>query len=271
MSFAATPNNASLQTERCAISLTHSNLPDQESSLHAWCRTPHGTLGVSIPTTASLRSTPFSRMLLQLAVSVAVAMQSGPMKGIRLQAHTSSIRGGLCSHGEVQSGVSYGGDNEMHINVSTSSECADACCMATTCAVYTHTTHYPWPVGAGFHNCTTGGPCCFLKSAVGSIQPLANCTSGTVVRGPTPSPPPAPPGNGSCSLARDCHYGGECVSGRCACDPTWTGPACERLNLLPARKGSGYPTSPATDTLPSNSTFTWGGAVVLDPEATQDR
>ena len=130
-----------------------------------------------------------------------------------------------------------------------------------------HTTRGQWVQGST----TAQLAVLAVFSSLQSIQPLANCTSGTVVRGPTPSPPPAPPGNGSCSLARDCHYGGECVSGRCACDPTWTGPACERLNLLPARKGSGYPTSPATDTLPSNSTFTWGGAVVLDPEATQDR
>eukprot|EP00040_Diaphanoeca_grandis_P035514 m.223548 g.223548 ORF g.223548 m.223548 type:complete len:486 (-) comp33405_c1_seq1:185-1642(-) len=55
------------------------------------------------------------------------------------------------------------------------------------------------------------------------------------------------------------------TTGSCVCDPQWTGPHCEKLNLLPARVGSGYPTHPVNNnTLPSSSVFTWGGAVMQD-------
>jgi hypothetical protein len=171
-----------------------------------------------------------------------------------------------CSLGPTHRGVSFEGNNVQHSPLSTAPECAAACCNTTRCSAYTHTSHYPWPVSSGSQNCTTGAPCCFLKSSVGKSEPLDNCTSGVVSHGSLPPPPPPPP-NGTCTSARECSYGGECVSGRCVCDATWTGPTCERLHLLPARRGSGYPSLPATGALPTTSTFTWGGAVVADTNA----
>lgn len=88
---------------------------------------------------------------------------------------------------------------------------------------------------------------------------------------PAQTPPPTPKkGGGSCSAAAGiagCAYGGECVDERCRCDATWTGPHCDQLHLLPARVGSGYPTGGAPSSIPTNSTFTWGGAVVRDPDS----
>eukprot|EP00039_Didymoeca_costata_P005885 m.85556 g.85556 ORF g.85556 m.85556 type:complete len:413 (+) comp13017_c0_seq3:146-1384(+) len=73
-------------------------------------------------------------------------------------------------------------------------------------------------------------------------------------------------GGGACLTEKDCHFGGICAvdSKTCHCDPTWTGTHCSMLHLLPARKGSGYPTVPATTQLPSKSPFPWGGAVILE-------
>ena len=55
---------------------------------------------------------------------------------------------------------------------------------------------------------------------------------------------------------------GLCRGGRCVCDREWTGSQCAHLHLQPARIHSGYPSVPATAALPSNASFTWGGAVV---------
>eukprot|EP01046_Picozoa_sp_COSAG06_P031435 COSAG06_NODE_3061_length_5906_cov_26.812468_10_plen_309_part_00 len=56
-----------------------------------------------------------------------------------------------------------------------------------------------------------------------------------------PCPPclkPARPADGGCKDELDCSLGGDCVSGRCVCDPTWKPPNCVELNLLPANKSS---------------------------------
>ena len=45
--------------------------------------------------------------------------------------------------------------------------------------------------------------------------------------------PVGPKGGGSCHSSTDCFGGGDCMSGRCHCDPTWTGPHCKHLHLLP--------------------------------------
>ena len=85
-------------------------------------------------------------------------------------------------------------------------------------------------------------------------------------RPPPPPPPPPPPnplpnGGGACAAELDCHLCGLCSGGRCVCDPEWTGSHCAHLHLQPARLHSGFPTVPATSALPSNASFTWGGAV----------
>ena len=51
------------------------------------------------------------------------------------------------------------------------------------------------------------------------------------------------------------------ASGSCSCRIGWTGHEYEKLNLLPAAKGSGYFQIEESDGLPTSS---WGGAVVID-------
>lgn len=75
-----------------------------------------------------------------------------------------------------------------------------------------------------------------------------------------------PKGGGDCVTEKDCHFGGVCARGKCVCDATWTDLNCQMLHVLPARVGSGYPTHPATDVLPANTSFTWGGHVVQDSD-----
>eukprot|EP00658_Telonema_sp_P-2_P054175 TRINITY_DN43119_c0_g1_i1.p1 TRINITY_DN43119_c0_g1~~TRINITY_DN43119_c0_g1_i1.p1 ORF type:complete len:344 (-),score=25.93 TRINITY_DN43119_c0_g1_i1:42-1073(-) len=61
-----------------------------------------------------------------------------------------------------------------------------------------------------------------------------------------------------CTTASDCSLGGVCTAGSCVCWPTWTGPNCSVLNVLP---------SPATCAgawrRPANQS-SWGGSVVRD-------
>lgn len=65
-----------------------------------------------------------------------------------------------------------------------------------------------------------------------------------------------------CSSAEDCSLGGECRAGRCACYPTWEGPNCTILNLLPARalNTSGLPAAWARPGEQSS----WGGRPVVN-------
>lgn len=80
--------------------------------------------------------------------------------------------------------------------------------------------------------------------------------------------PIGPKGGGACSNSTDCFGGGDCVNGGCRCDATWTGPHCKHLHLLPIEaQRSGFPVDapgPSNPGLPTNSTFTWGGALAED-------
>ena len=77
---------------------------------------------------------------------------------------------------------------------------------------------------------------------------------------------PPPPGvyrrarrAAGCANDFDCSLGGECVQGSCKCDATFRGPHCVELNLLPAKRDSGYnPTA--------NHSASWGGNPVLGPD-----
>jgi hypothetical protein len=74
-----------------------------------------------------------------------------------------------------------------------------------------------------------------------------------------------------CSSRANCSLGGECTAGRCACYPTWRGPNCTLLNLLPANVtvgplpgvARGLPAAWARPGVQSS----WGGRPILD-EAT---
>merc|ERR1712241_1231172 len=53
-----------------------------------------------------------------------------------------------------------------------------------------------------------------------------------------------------CQTEADCSLLGECVSGKCVCDPGWKGHKCGQVDLLPAFRNGGY----------RNATLsTWGG------------
>lgn len=154
--------------------------------------------------------------------------------------------------------------------VTTAAGCAGLCCGTPRCAAYTFTSFYPYNSSGAAAGCRFGRPCCFLKSAAGTMGRLDNCTSGVKSPPPPVPPPPLPRGGGACRTPRDCFFGGRCgVVGTCICDPGFTGPHCWSLDLGQARPGSGYPTVPPAPTarpvLPTNSTFSWGGAVIADP------
>jgi hypothetical protein len=75
---------------------------------------------------------------------------------------------------------------------------------------------------------------------------------------PTPPPPPPPPTPFACDIHKpgSCNNAGVCdaASMACACDPTWRGPTCAELSLLPAQsKGNG---------LHNHSMNTWGGSII---------
>ena len=43
-----------------------------------------------------------------------------------------------------------------------------------------------------------------------------------------------------CNSSLDCSLNGDCVKGVCACDYAWTGAACNKMDILPTSKNSGY-------------------------------
>ena len=73
-----------------------------------------------------------------------------------------------------------------------------------------------------------------------------------------------PKGGAACSTDADCSLTGSCTAAKCRCDAAWTGPACEQLHLLPARRTALYPAGGHATELPSNRSFPWGGSVVKD-------
>ncbi|CAK0908752.1 unnamed protein product [Prorocentrum cordatum] len=65
----------------------------------------------------------------------------------------------------------------------------------------------------------------------------------------------------ACASPRDCSYNGHCgASSACVCAPQWTGPRCETLNLLPARKDGGFRSPHAAPEHISS----WGGSILYD-------
>jgi hypothetical protein len=63
---------------------------------------------------------------------------------------------------------------------------------------------------------------------------------------------------GPCSDDVGCSLNGVCQHGTCSCDPSWRGPSCSTLWLLPASKEAGF--HPPFATVP-DSTSSWGGTV----------
>jgi hypothetical protein len=64
-----------------------------------------------------------------------------------------------------------------------------------------------------------------------------------------------------CRDESDCSLNGKCVSGRCRCNPQWSGHRCETLALVPATRGAGYRGVDG-----GANTSSWGGAVLRDDD-----
>ena len=61
----------------------------------------------------------------------------------------------------------------------------------------------------------------------------------------------------ACATDHDCQLNGRCVAGACACIPSWTGPQCQYLNLLPAKPNAG---------LQDPTGSSWGGSILQEPD-----
>lgn len=74
--------------------------------------------------------------------------------------------------------------------------------------------------------------------------------------------PGFPHGGGACATEWDCSLGGTCSqSKQCVCDPWWTGPACDYLNLQPAE-------SLTSQGLQVPNYFSWGGHPLQSEDGT---
>lgn len=74
----------------------------------------------------------------------------------------------------------------------------------------------------------------------------------------------AEPRGTACITDDDCQLNGLCNSGVCHCDAAWTGDACQRLNLLPAKIDAGLQLKPRPAKAQDLAQFrsSWGGGVV---------
>mmetsp|Transcript_5327 Transcript_5327/g.7850 ORF Transcript_5327/g.7850 Transcript_5327/m.7850 type:complete len:494 (+) Transcript_5327:157-1638(+) len=67
-----------------------------------------------------------------------------------------------------------------------------------------------------------------------------------------------------CRDDEDCSLNGVCsVEGKCNCNPAWSGNRCERLNLIPTTRHSGY-----RGVDDGHNTSSWGGAVLRSEDGT---
>jgi hypothetical protein len=71
---------------------------------------------------------------------------------------------------------------------------------------------------------------------------------------------------GACSTAMDCALNGVCVSGKCTCNPPWTGDAaCHTLAFLPTATKAAFP--PNRDmSATGHNISSWGGSIIHDKE-----
>ncbi|QDS71890.1 hypothetical protein FKW77_010196 [Venturia effusa] len=74
----------------------------------------------------------------------------------------------------------------------------------------------------------------------------------------------------SCTTDEDCSLNGLCLREACTCDPGWLGPSCGKLDLRPAKRGTGYnhttPSLNSTGNLQYKSwgNSSWGGNIIRD-------
>ena len=182
--------------------------------------------------------------------------------------------------GQLHTSSNLASHDLRHLQLGTVAACQLECCKEHGCGGFTFALHVNWasgecPLGSPCCFLKT------LQSSKAQLTPTATVTSGLVKAGRSPGPPPprprpppppapcsaerehllcaqrprcwwdagrcvstpiAPKGGGRCSNSTDCFGGGDCVSGTCRCDPTWTSPNCEHLDLLPIEaERPGYP------------------------------
>ena len=105
---------------------------------------------------------------------------------LSLPASTTPLDTAACSNGTSLPSTNNGGPDLAAIPLGSAPACLARCCAEPLCAAYTFTTFQPHAVPA----CAQGTPCCWLKSASGSLSPRANCTSGLPGgAGPSPATP----------------------------------------------------------------------------------
>eukprot|EP01084_Bolivina_argentea_P238247 400262_1 len=69
-----------------------------------------------------------------------------------------------------------------------------------------------------------------------------------------------------CQSDIDCFLNGKCkANGNCTCNEAYSGPKCDILNLLPAKRNTGYN---QTDKSNNKKISSWGGAVLMDTNNT---
>ena len=72
-----------------------------------------------------------------------------------------------------------------------------------------------------------------MRAIAAFLYMIGACT-GALTGVSAQAVPPLPRGGAACKSNIDCELLGECIAGRCRCDPGWTGKTCGTLKLLPA-------------------------------------
>ena len=179
---------------------------------------------------------------------------------------------GLCSlEGPQYNATNLANHDLGHMVSPNVSACHLACCSEQACGGFTYTPYldraYTPSLDRASPACARGSSCCFLKTR-GALKEQLQPRRAAHDERDTARPGARAAAGGSCQSPDDCFGGGDCASRRCACDATWTGPHCEQLHLLPIDVvHPGFPVDgpgPTRPSLPTNSTFPWGGAVAED-------
>eukprot|EP01052_Picozoa_sp_SAG31_P011486 SAG31_NODE_651_length_13184_cov_4.999541_7_plen_454_part_00 len=152
----------------------------------------------------------------------------------------------------------------MHSQKPDLQACAHACCSEPRCGGLTFVSAVSWASS----QCPLGSSCCFLKDQSTRQSDVTHSTNVTSALRVGSKGGDIPKGGGLCGALVDCNGGGDCIGSRCRCDATWTGPWCEHLHVLPIdARQPGFPVNapgPDDPDLPTNNTFTWGGALAKE-------
>lgn len=110
-----------------------------------------------------------------------------------------------------------------------------------------------------------------VLGALVTLLVFSTRASGHLAMHALPPPPPTPSAAAvTCRGLGDCNFAGDCVAGRCICDPIWTGPTCMSLNLGPIPVDPAEAQRFAPGIYPAGAlegqqrTWTWGAGGVRD-------